>query len=349
MLDPNGLGNAMDLERLIARAVVRIHPVSMALLVLSGSMLPSLGHSQNTPDIFPVKPVTFVVPYAAGGPNDFEARLYSTKLNAALGQPFLLDFKPGAGSAIGNTYIARAKPDGYTLLLVAGGFTIMPAFAKNLPYDSVKDFAPIALMSKRSSILVSRPSLPARNFAEYIEYARANSGKLNLGTSGFGTTSHMAGAWIHSATNTKVAFVHYKGLGPVLLELIGGQLDVAPSGLLSAMPLIRSGKVRPLAILEDRRSKLLPDIATVQEQGIPGFNSVLWLGFSAPADTPQGIVNKLSEELGKVARLPDVIATLEAEGSALVGSTPAQFRQLIVTEIGRWRQVVQDAGIKIED
>lgn len=349
MLDTNGFRHAMDLQLLSARAVVRIRAVSMALMMLIGSMLPSPGYSQSAPDTFPVKPVTFVVPYAAGGPNDFEARLYSTKLNAALGQPFLLDFKPGAGSAIGNTYVAKAKADGYTLLLVAGGFTIMPAFSKNLPYDSVKDFAPIALMSKRSSVLLSRPSFSAKNFTEYIEYAKAHSGKVNLGTSGFGTTSHMAGAWIHSATSTKVTFVHYKGLGPVLLELIGGQLDVAPSGLLSAMPLIRSGKVRPLAILEDRRSKLLPDIATVQEQGIPGFNSVLWLGFSAPAETPLGIVNKLSEELGKVARLPDVMATLEAEGSALVGSTPAQFRQLIVTEIGRWRQVVQDAGIKIED
>lgn len=320
-----------------------------AYLALIAALFSGAGSAQESADVFPSKPVTVVIPYAAGGPNDFEMRLYATKLNAALGQPFLLEFKPGAGGAIGNAYVAKAKPDGYTLLLQAGGFTILPAFSKRLPYDSVKDLAPVSLMSKRASVLVAHPSFAAKNFSDYVAFAKSNPGKVNFGTTGIGSTAHLAGAWIDSATGTKTTFVHYKGLGPLLLELVGGQLDVAPSGLLSALPLIKSGKLRPIALMEDRRSRLLPDLPTVQEQGVPGFNSVLWIGISAPAATPQAIINKLSDELAKVARMPDVIATLEAEGSSLVGSTPAQFRQLIVTEIGRWQKIVQEAGIKVEE
>jgi tripartite-type tricarboxylate transporter receptor subunit TctC len=321
-----------------------IHSAAAAMLLVSHSAL-----AQEPESAWPSKPVTFIVPYAVGGPNELEARLWASKLQPVWGQPVLVDMKPGAGGAIGHNFVARAKPDGYTLLQPSGGFTILPALTRKLPYDSLKDLVPVTLMSRRASALVARPNFPANDFKEYLAYVKANPSKVNFGTTGQGSTAHMAGAWLQSASNTKATLIHYKGTAPMLNDLLGGQLDVAPSGLLSAMSLIRSGKLKALAVLEDRRSKLLPDLATVSEQGIPGFNSVLWLGVSVPAGTSAGIVNKLNAELVKVAQSPDVIAKMEAEGSVMVGSTPAQFRELIVSEVTRWQKVAQEAGIQPED
>ncbi len=320
----------------------------LGMLLLPAALM-SPVMAQESAQNYPSRPVTLVIPYPAGGPNDLEGRLYMGKLTTALGKPFVIDFKPGAGGVIGHDHVAKSKADGYTLLLAAGSFTIQPSLSRKLPYDTVKDFAPVSLMSRRASVLVANMNFPAKTFQEYLAYAKANPGKINFGTTGVGSTAHMGGAWMHSASNTRVTYVHYKGLGPMLLELVSGPLDVGPSGLLSAMQLIRSGKLRPLAIMEDRRSKLLPDVPTAAEQGIPGFNNVLWLGVLAPAETPAGIVNKLADELAKVARAPDIAAKIESEGSVLVGSTPAEFRELISVETARWQKVVREAGIKIDD
>lgn len=297
-------------------------------------------------DGFPSRPVTLVVPYAAGGPADVETRLYAAKLS--LGQPMLVDYKPGAGATVGTAYVAKAAPDGHTLLLVSTGFTTFPALYKDLPFDTNRDFAPVSQTSRNDSLLLARPGFPVKDFAGYIAHARAHPGKINFGTAGAGGIIHLAGGWMHSATSTQVTFVHYKGGGPAVTDMLGGRIDVATAPLISALPLLKSGKAVALAIMNDRRSTLLPQLATIAEQGIPGYSYGNWYGFVAPARTPDAIVARLSEAMARMTRDPDVIATLEAAGSVLVGSTPAQFRQLLLQETARWQKVVKDTGIRLE-
>ena len=298
---------------------------------------------------YPTRPVTTVVAIASGGPIDFEARLYATKMTELTGQPFVLDYKPGAGGAIGSAYVAKAAPDGHVLLVASAALTVAPAFYKNLPYDTVKDFAPVSLMSKRYSVLVVHPSFPARNFVDYVAYARANPGKINFGTSGVGSISHLSAAWMHNATNTRVTFLPYKGNTPLTQDLIAGRLDVSTANLLGVAPLVKAGKVRVVAFMSNVRSSLLPGVVPIAEQGIPDFDHVNWLGYVAPGATPTAIVNKLGEAFARVARMPDVVTTLETAGGALVGSTSGEFRQVINTEIARWRRVVEENGIKPEE
>ncbi len=315
---------------------------------LMPALLSGTVHAQGTADAYPAKPVTVIVAQTPGGPNDQEARIYMAKMQSLLGQSFVLDFKPGAGSVIGSNYVAKAAPDGYTLLLAAGAFTIIPVLSPGISYDAVKDFAPISLMSQKPAAVMVNLAFPARTFAEYITYARANPGKLNVGTAGSGSTVHLMSAWMHSATNTSVTYIPYKGVAPIIPDLMTGRVDATIVTLLVAGPLLKAGKVRVIAVTDDKRSKLMPDVPTVAEQGIPDFSYTNWLGFVAPAATPVSVVSKLSEAFARTARLPEVIAPLEAEGSTLVGSTPAQFRQLLVTETQRWRKLTQDAGIKAE-
>ena len=307
----------------------------------------SSAFAQGDASAFPARPVTIVVPYAAGGIAGNETLVFTGKMSAMTGQQFLVDYKAGATGTIGTAYVAKAKPDGYTLLVVTGGFTIFPAFYKDLPFDTVKDFAPVSWLSQRTAVLLVHAALPAKNFAEYIAYVKANPGKLNFGTAGAGGVNHLAGAWIDSATNTRVTYVHFKGTP--LTEVAAGRIDVIGTGLLSAMPFIKAGKVRAVALMGDERSSLLPGLGTIAEQGVPGYNFISWLGIVAPGGTPPAIVSKLSEGFAKVARLPEVANAMEAEGGKSIGSTPAQLRQLIVTEIDRWKKVAQDSGIKLEE
>jgi tripartite-type tricarboxylate transporter receptor subunit TctC len=314
----------------------------------AATLLAASAFSQGAADAYPSKPVTVVNPYAPGGTADTETRLYTAKLMAMTGQPFIVDYKPGAGTAIGTAYVAKAPADGHTLLVATGSLTVLPALYKDLTFDAVKDFAPVSLMSQRTSVLIAHPSFPAKNFVEYIAYAKAHPGKINFGTAGAGSITHLAGAWIDGATRTSATFIHYKGTGPVMPDLLAGRVDVTAAGLLSALPFIKSGKLRAVAVMGAQQSKLLPGVQTIAEQGIPGYNYASWLGISAPGSTPPAIVNKLSEVLARVAKSPDVAGPLEAEGGTMIGSTPAQFRQVIVTEIERWQKVVRDAGIKLE-
>ena len=327
---------------------MRCLPFLISCTAFTTILLCGVAHSQGTAEAFPAKPVMVIVAQTPGGPNDQEARIYMTKMQSLLGQPFVLDFKPGAGSIIGSNYVAKAVPDGYTILLAAGAFTIIPALSPEVSYDAVKDFAPISLMSQKPAAVMVNLNFPARTFAEYIAYARANPGKLNVGTAGSGSTVHLMSAWMHSATNTSVTFIPYKGVAPILPDLLTGRVDATIVTLLVAGPLLKAGKVRVIAVTDDKRSKLMPDVPTVAEQGIPGFSYTNWLGFVGPAATPAVLINKLSDAFAKTARLPDVIAPLEADGSTLVGSSPSHFRQLLVTESQRWRKLVQDAGIKAE-
>ena len=322
---------------------------SIAIAWLPSVLGSAAALAQGSADTYPTKPVVVVASIAPGGVITQEGRLYTTKMSELMGQQFVMDFKPGAAGTIGSANVARGAPDGYTLLIITGSNTVIPSFYKDLPFDIVKDFAPVSMMSKRTSVLVVHPSFPAKTFREYVAYARANPGKINYGASAGGGVSHLAGAWLHSLTGTQVTFIAYKGAGPQLIDQIAGRVDVAATALISALPLIRSGKLRPIGVMDDRRSELLPGVPTIAEQGVPEYNYANWFGIVAPAATPVAIVNKLSDAFAKVARSPDVARMLAEDGSITVGSTPAQLREVIISEASRWRRVIQENGIKLEE
>ncbi len=298
---------------------------------------------------YPSKLVTIVLPFPPGGPSEKESRLYATKMTALLGQTFLLDYKPGAAGTIAAAQVAKARPDGYTLLIATGGFTTNPALYKDLSFDPVKDFAPVSLMTQRTSVLLINPNHPAKTFAEYIAYAKKNPGKINYATVGAGGIAHLGAAWLHSASDVKVTYVFYKGGTALMLDLMEGRLDATSAPLLSVLPQIKAGKLRALGLMNDKRSDLLPGVRSIAEQGVPGFNYASWFGVVAPGATPVAIVNKLAENLAITAHAPEVAAPLEAEGSSMVGSTPAEFRKVIVAETAIWKKVVAEAGIKLEE
>ena len=313
-------------------------------------LLPAaIAQAQGTADAFPSRPVVLVIPFSAGGPVELECRMYTPGLTSLLGQQVVIDFKPGGASMIGTTYVAKSKPDGHNVIVVSTSLTVLPAFHKDMAYDTVKDLTPISLMSRQQSALLVRPAFPARNLGEYLAYAKANPEKINYGTAGAGAISHLAGAWLHSLSGTKVTFVHHKSTGPMLLEIQSGRIDAGSGLLAGTMPMIKAGKVRALAVLGDQRSSQLPELATAAEQGVTGYNYSGWIGFLGAGGTPAPIVNKLSEAFARVVRAPDIVAELDKQGSVPVGSTPAQFRQVIATELVRWKKVVDDAGLKLEE
>ena len=324
----------------------------MAITTLAATLLPGLVSAQGAAGTYPIKPITIVIANAAGGSNDLETRLYTRSLTEGLGQPILLDYKPGAGNLIGNAYAAKAAPDGYTLLNVSTSFAVAPAFFTpgNVPYDPVKDFTAVSLVSSRGAMLVANPKLGVKTLPEYIAYARANPGKINFGTTGPGTIFHIVGAWLHSATNTKVTFIHYKGVGPMVTDLVGGRLEVGPTLFFTGLPFVREGRLLALANTGMERSRDLPDLKSISEQGVvPGFQYSSWSCFVAPARTPVPIVNRLSTEFAKAAKAPDLVKKMESEGIEMVASTPEYFQQLIARESVHWSKIVQDNNIRLEE
>jgi len=287
-----------------------------------------------------------IVPFAAGGPVDTDTRRYAAKLSEILGQQVVLDYKPGAGTSIGVGYVAKSKPDGYTLLSNSSAFAVFPAFYKDLKFDPLKDLVPITMMNAIVSVLMVPPSSQLRSFSDYLAYTKANPGKLSYGTSGVGDVSHLSAAWMHSLAGTKVTFVPYKGNGPMTIDLLAGRVDVGSASLVQALPHIRSGKLRALAVRGTNRVKPLPDVPAVAEHpGMKEFAHVNWLGFFAPAGTPEPVIDRLSAALIAVTRMPEIVAHLEAQASTPVGSTPAEFRSLVTEEITRWKKMVSELGL----
>jgi tripartite-type tricarboxylate transporter receptor subunit TctC len=297
---------------------------------------------------YPSRAVVIVIPSPPGATSDRDARLWTPKLTQAFGKPFVLDFKAGAGTTIGTNFVAKAAPDGHTLLLVTSSFPVIAATYKDLPFDPVKDFAPVSLMLRRPTMLAAHPSFAASNFAEYVAYLKAHPGEVNFGTAGAGSISHIVGAWLQSATGTRVTFVHYKGAAPNQVDLMAGRVKVSTMSLSVGVPFIKAGKLRPIAILSPERSSMLPGVRTVAEQGTPDFNYSTLTAILAPAGVPAAIVSRLSAELAKITKSPDVVTIAEADGTVLVGSTPAQARSYLETEINRWRRLVKENDIQPE-
>ena len=306
--------------------------------------------SQGIATAYPVRPVSLVIPFASGGTTDTEARLYLPKLQDSTGQPFVFDFRTGGGTTIGSAYVAKSAPDGYTLLMNNSGITVFPNFYPDLPFDVLKSFAPITATSDRTTTLVvSTAALSGvQSLTDLFAYGRANPGKLNCGTAGSGGVSHIVCASLASAAGIVITPVHYKGAAQGAIDLVAGRTHMNAGAYFNALPNIKAGKLRAIAVLNAERSRLLPDMPTAIEQGYD-VEYPSWLGVFAPAGTPPAIVNRLHAEFVKAVRAPDVLKQLEAQGSVPVASTPDAFRRRLVSELARWKKIVQEKGIKAEE
>ncbi len=328
---------------------MQAHALANALLVTAVTLLstsPSLAQSPGGD--YPSRTVTLINPFVPGTITEADARPMLQYLTENLGKPFVMDFKPGAGGTLGTHFVAKAAPDAHTLLIASAGFTTNFALRDNLPYAR-KDFAPVSLLSQRGVFLVVTPSLQVHNFAEYLAYVRANPGKLNWGTSGAGSTFHMAGAYLASVTNTKVTFIHYKGNALNFIDLIAGRVQVSPMTSFAAMSFVKSGKVRPIAHLSASRSRVMPDLPAVAELGVPGYDYSSWGAVLTTGGSPPAAINKLAAAIGAYTRNPEASARAIREGYELISSTPAALGELIDAEMVRWKKVVADNNIKFED
>jgi tripartite-type tricarboxylate transporter receptor subunit TctC len=297
---------------------------------------------------YPSKPVTIVVPFVAGGSTDATARAIGQKLSAQLGRSFVVENKPGGGSTIGVAYVAKAPPDGYTLLFTTISMAINASLRPKLTYDSIKDLQPIIQISSLPLVLVINSSLPPKNFQEFIAYAKANTGKLNYASSGSGTSPHLAGEMFKTMTGIDMAHIPYKGNAPVLNDLLAGQVD-AHFGLVPGMlPYIRSGKLRALAVTTKTRVASLPDVPTIAELGYPNYEINSWQGLFAPANTPPEIIAKLNEATNRVLSDPEFRGVLAKEGSDPVGGSASQFTAHVASEVNKWAKVVKDSGAQAD-
>ena len=297
---------------------------------------------------YPGRPIRFIVPFAPGGTNDIVARMVGVKLAEAWGQPVVIDNRGGAGGVIGADLAAKSVPDGYTLLMANVNFATNPGLVRNLPYDTVKDFAAVSLLATSPSVLVVHPSVPARSVKELIALAKAKPGQLNYSTSGAGTTGHMAMELLKQMTGIDMVAVHYKGGGPALIDLIAGRVSPGFATILSAAPHIEGGRLRALAVSTLKRSSALPDLPTVAEAGVPGYEFTGWWGLVVPARTPQPVIVKLNRELVKILSQPEVRERLVREGADPASTTPEAFAGYMRTEVAKWSKVIKDAHIRID-
>lgn len=297
---------------------------------------------------YPNRLIRIVVPFAAGGPSDVLARTLAQKMNQTWGQPVLVDNRIGASGTIGADMAAKSAPDGYTLLLAQVGDTISVSIFSKLPYNFEKDFAPITLVGQTAFILVTHPSVPAKNVRELIALAKARPGSLTFGSSGAGAASHLAGELLKGMAGVNLVHVPYKGQAPATTDLLGGQISLMFNNPITSLTYIKAGRLRALAVSTAKRSKELPEVSTIAESGLPGFDVGFWLGTLAPAGTPRPIIDKLNTEMVRIVRLPDVVERLDALGVEPVGSSPDEFARTIHSEIIRWAKVVKDAGVKAD-
>jgi len=305
---------------------------------------------------WPNKPVRIVVPFAAGGTTDILARAVAPELSKAFGQQFIVDNRAGAGGNVGAEIVARAPNDGYTLLMgTVGTHGINRALYPKLPFDPIKDFVPITLVAAVPNVMEMNAdkakALNIRNVQDFIKYAKANPGKLNMASSGSGTSIHLAGELFKSMTGTFMAHIPYKGSGPALLDMVGGNADVMFDNLPSSMAQIKGGKLTPLAVTSAQRSPALPDLPTVEEAGGPalkGYEASSWFGLLAPAGTSPDIVNRIQQEVAKSLASPAIKEKMLAQGAIPSGNTPAEFTKLIASEHVKWAKVVKDSGAKVD-
>ena len=321
----------------------QLRALLMAGAILLMAVLPA--QAQN----YPSKPIRIIVAYTPAGTTDILARAIGQKMSESWSQPVIVENRPGAAGNIGTELAAKATPDGYTLIMgTAGTHGINVSLYRKLNWHSLRDFAPVSLAAMVPNIMVVNNSLPIKSVKELIAYAKANPGKLSYGSPGNGSTAHLSMELFKSMTGTNLVHIPYKGSAGVLADVMGGQIAVTIDNMPVYLPQVKAGKIRALAVSPAKRSTAAPDIPTIAEAGVPGYDSGAWFGLLAPAGTPRAIVEKLSVETARILKLPDVSKRISELGAEPVGSTPAQFTALIKDEIAKWAKVIKDANVELQ-
>ena len=319
---------------------MRLFVVLFTLAASSIAALPAQTLPLNADD-YPSHPVRIIVPFGAGGPTDVYTRAIAEELRKSLNQAFVEENKPGAGTTIGTDFVAKAAPDGYTLLMVSGTQTVNETLYTHKPYELMRDLVPIAPLIDSDLVLVVHPSVPAKNLNELLALARARPGTLNYGSSGPGSNYHMAGELLKHLTGVDIVHVPYKGSTGMRTDILSGQIQILFDSVPTMAPMIRAGKVRALGTSGLTRSPILPDVPTIAEAGVPGFQATLWVGFMAPAGTPQPIVEKLNWEITKVVTRPDIKVAWEKTGATPVSMTQSNFKKFMDAQISKWADVIK--------
>ena len=296
---------------------------------------------------YPTRPIRIISPYAPGGGNTIMARLVAYRLTEAWGQQVIVDNRPGGNTIIGTEILARSSPDGYNFLLAGSGHVLVPLLLKT-PYDPIRDFAPVATVGKNENILVAGPSAPFNDLQQLIAFAKAKPGQLNYATYGSGTTSHLATELLSQMAGIRMQHIPYKGAGPAIIDLLGGQVQVFLSTPAPVIPHIHSGKLKGIAISGEHRAAAVPNLPTFTEAGLPGFEAKGWYGVVAPAATPKAIIDKVSGEIASMLATPDIKSKLNAQGVEPLISTPEQFSALMKADTAKWIRVLKAANIKLE-
>lgn len=322
----------------------------IAVLLTGLGLQPAVAAAQSTGAVqaFPVKTVRWVVPFPPGGAADIVSRILGQKLTELWGQSVLIDNRPGAGGNLGTELVARSAPDGYTVVLVPATFTTYPSLSRKPLFDPVKDFAPITLVSLSPQMLVVHPSLPVKNVRELVALAKAKPNMLNYASSGIGASAHMAAELFKSSTKTNIVHVAYKGQPPAIVDLVSGQVQMMFPNVPSVLSQVKAGRLRALAVTTEKRSPLFPELPTVAESGIPGFEVNQWSGLLAAAGTPAATTEKFQRDIATVFTQPATRQILIAQGIEPVGNTPQQFAEYIRTEIVRWGKVIREANIRAD-
>jgi tripartite-type tricarboxylate transporter receptor subunit TctC len=327
-------------------SIARRALIASAAVACAAAALPALAQS---PAGYPSKPITIIVPFAAGGTTDILARLVGQYLGAELGQPVLVDNRVGAGGNIGGQLAARSPADGYTLFMgTVGTHAINQSLYKKMPFDPIKDFAPISRVANVPNLLVANPQQPFKNVQELIAYAKANPGKINFGSSGNGSSIHLSGELFKMMTKVDMVHVPYKGSAPAMNDLLGNQIAIMFDNMPSAIQHVRGGKLRPLAVTTAKRSPELPDVPTIAEAGVPGYEATSWFGLLAPAGTPAPVIDKLDAALMKVYKNPELLKKIADQGAEPVVETPAKFAAFIKAETAKWGKVVKESGATVD-
>jgi tripartite-type tricarboxylate transporter receptor subunit TctC len=318
-----------------------------AALALGAALIAPLALAQPVP--FPAKTVRLVVPFPAGGPLDATGRAIAQKLTEAWGQSVVVDNRPGAGGNIGADLVAKSPPDGYTVVMGAlSTHAVNPSLYPSMPYDAVKDFAPITLVAVTPNVLVVNPALPVKSVRELIAYAKANPNKLSFGSGSNGSAGHLAGELFKVETGTDLVHIPYKGAAPAMQALLAGDTQLMFDNLASAMPQVKAGKLRALAVTTAKRSSLVPELPTMAEAGVPGFDIATWFGLLAPAGTPKDVIAKWNADVVKILDSPEMREKLMAQGAEPTPTTPAQFAAFIAAELPKYARIVKSSGAKVD-
>ena len=290
-----------------------------------------------------------VVPYPPGGFNDTLARVVGERLSKMWHQPVVVDNKPGGNTTLGNNIVAKAPPDGYTILITPLPFAALPGlYGSQLPYDALKDFAPLILAGNTQNVLAVRQDLPVTNVKELLDYAKKNPGKLNYGSTGSGSSNHLSMELLMRMSDMKMTHIPYKGSAPATMALLAGEIDVLFDNIPNMLPQLKAGKVRPIAVTGTQRSVLFPTVPTVAESGVPGYEVNVWFGMQLPAGTPKPVIERINADITRILKEPEIIKRFRDQGVEVIASSPAAFGQLLQSEVVKWTQVIRDANIKVE-